>query len=77
MEKTLNRRTFNYWNGSSEKAIFSISTRDQFDWNKEEILQEQDDLFINIEADIVLMDIQLLDNTQYKNFMVTFIPDLV
>ncbi|SDG74860.1 Resolvase, N terminal domain [Planococcus glaciei] len=44
---------------------------------KEEILQEWNDLTKNIEADIVVLDMPLLDTTQYKDSMGTFIANLV
>ena len=75
--KTLNGRTINYRNGSSKKAISSISTRNRFDWNKEKILEEWNDLTKNIEADIVVLYMPLLNNKQYKDCMETFILDLV
>lgn len=57
--------------------IMYIHSLDRFGRNKEEILQEWNDLTKNIEADIVVMDMPLLDTTQYKDSMGTFIADLV
>lgn len=57
--------------------ILYIHSLDRFGRNKEEILQEWNDLTKNIEADIVVMDMPLLDTTQYKDSMGTFIADLV
>lgn len=57
--------------------ILYIYSLDRFGRNKEEILQEWNDLTKNIEADIVVLDMPLLDTTQYKDSMGTFIADLV
>lgn len=57
--------------------ILYIHSLDRFGRNKEEILQEWNDLTKNIEADIVVMDMPLLDTTQYKDSLGTFIADLV
>ena len=57
--------------------ILHIHSLDRFGRNKEEILQEWNDLTKNIEADIVVLDMPLLDTTQYKDSMGTFIADLV
>lgn len=57
--------------------VLYIHSLDRFGRNKEEILQEWNDLTKNIEADIVVLDMPLLDTTQYKDSMGTFIADLV
>ena len=57
--------------------ILYIHSLDRFGRNKEEILQEWNDLTKNIEVDIVVLDMPLLDTTQYKDSMGTFISDLV
>lgn len=57
--------------------ILYIHSLDRFGRNKEEILHEWNDLTKNIEADIVVLDMPLLDTTQYKDSMGTFIADLV
>ncbi|WP_203333725.1 recombinase family protein [Planococcus beigongshangi] len=57
--------------------ILYIHSLDRFGRNKEEILLEWNDLTKNIEADIVVLDMPLLDTTQYKDSMGTFIADLV
>jgi hypothetical protein len=44
---------------------------------KEEILNEWNDITKNIQADIVVLDMPLLDTTQYKDSLGTFIADLV
>ncbi len=48
-----------------------------FGRNKEEILQEWNDITKNIQADIVVLDMPLLDTTQFKDSLGTFIADLV
>ncbi|KSU47668.1 MULTISPECIES: recombinase family protein [Exiguobacterium] len=57
--------------------VLCIHSLDRFGRNKEEILQEWNDLTKNIEADIIVLDMPLLDTTQYKDSMGTFIADLV
>lgn len=57
--------------------ILYIHSLDRFGRNKDEILQEWNELTKVIEADIVVMDMPLLDTTQYKDSMGTFIADLV
>ncbi len=57
--------------------VLCIHSFDRFGRNKEEILQEWNDLTKNIEADIIVLDMPLLDTTQYKDSMGTFIADLV
>ncbi|OZS78246.1 DNA recombinase [Tetzosporium hominis] len=57
--------------------ILYIHSLDRFGRNKEEILLEWNDLTKNIEADIVVLDMPLLDTTQYKDSMGTFIAELV
>lgn len=57
--------------------ILYIHSLDRFGRNKQEILNEWNDLTKNIQADIVVMDMPLLDTTQYKDSLGTFIADLV
>lgn len=57
--------------------VLYIHSLDRFGRNKEEILNEWNDLTKNLEADIVVMDMPLLDTTQYKDSLGTFIADLV
>ncbi|KMY50031.1 recombinase family protein [Peribacillus loiseleuriae] len=54
-----------------------IHSLDRFGRNKEEILQEWNDITKNIQADIVVVDIPLLDTTQFKDGLGTFIAALV
>lgn len=57
--------------------VLYIHSLDRFGRNKEEILQEWNDITKNIQADIVVLDMPLLDTTQYKDSLGTFIADLV
>ena len=57
--------------------VLYIHSLDRFGRNKEEILQEWNDITKNIQADIVVMDMPLLDTTQFKESLGTFIADLV
>src|SRR5699024_3927025 len=50
---------------------------DRFGRNKDEILQERKIITKELQADIVVLDMPLLDTTQYKDSMGTFIADLV
>lgn len=54
-----------------------IHALDRFGRHKEDILQEWNDITKNIKADIVVLDMPLLDTTQYKDSLGTFIADLV
>ena len=57
--------------------VLYIHSLDRFGRNKEEILQEWNDITKNIQADIVVLDMPLLDTTQFKDNLGTFIADLV
>ena len=57
--------------------VLYIHSLDRFGRNKEEILNEWNDITKNIQADIVVMDMPLLDTTQFKDSLGTFIADLV
>ena len=57
--------------------VLYIHSLDRFDRYKEEILNEWNDITKNIQADIVVLDMPLLDTTQYKDSLGTFIADLV
>jgi DNA invertase Pin-like site-specific DNA recombinase len=57
--------------------VLYIHSLDRFGGNKEEILQEWNDITKNIQADIVVADMPLLDTTQFKDSLGTFIADLV
>lgn len=60
-----------------EGDILYIHSLDRFGRNKDEILNEWHDITKNIKADIVVLDMPLLDTTKYKDSMGTFISDLV
>ncbi|SFD61014.1 recombinase family protein [Bacillus sp. UNCCL81] len=57
--------------------ILYIHSLDRFGRNKEGILEEWNDITKTIQADIVVLDMPLLDTTQYKDSLGTFIADLV
>jgi DNA invertase Pin-like site-specific DNA recombinase len=57
--------------------VLYIHSLDRFGRNKDEILYEWNDITKNIQADIVVLDMPLLDTTQYKDSLGTFIADLV
>ncbi|NCT39910.1 recombinase family protein [Bacillus sp. EB93] len=57
--------------------VLYIHSLDRFGRNKKEILQEWNDITKNIQADIVVIDMPLLDTTQFKDSLGTFIADLV
>ena len=57
--------------------VLYIHSLDRFGRNKEKILEEWNDITKNIQADIVVLDMPLLDTTQYKDSLGTFIADLV
>lgn len=57
--------------------ILYIHSLDRFGRNKEEILHEWNDITKNLEADIVVLDMPLLDTTQFKDSLGTLIADLV
>ncbi|KAA6458923.1 MULTISPECIES: recombinase family protein [Bacillus cereus group] len=57
--------------------ILYIHSLDCFGRNKEAILQEWKDITQNIQAHIVVLDMPLLDTTQYKDSLGTLITDLV
>jgi DNA invertase Pin-like site-specific DNA recombinase len=57
--------------------ILYIHSLDRFGRNKEEILYEWNDITKDIQAEIVVLDMPLLDTTLYKDRLGTFIADLV
>lgn len=57
--------------------VLYIHSLDRFGRNKEEIVEEWNAITKELHADIVVMDMPLLDTTQYKDSMGTFIADLV
>ncbi|MFP3846631.1 recombinase family protein [Priestia filamentosa] len=76
--KNFNREQYQLMKRMMRKGdILYIHSLDRFGRNKEEILQEWNAITKEIEADIVVLDMPLLDTTQYKNSLGTFIADLV
>ncbi|MED2973218.1 recombinase family protein [Fictibacillus sp. B-59209] len=57
--------------------ILYIHSLDRFGRNKEDILNEWNDITKKIQADIIVLDMPLLDTTKYKDSLGTFIADLV
>lgn len=57
--------------------VLYIHSLDRFGRNKEKILEEWNDIIKHIQADIVVIDMPLLDTTQYKDSLGTLIADLV
>ncbi|MYL73066.1 recombinase family protein [Halobacillus litoralis] len=57
--------------------VLYIHSLDRFGRNKEEIVKEWNSIIKELRADIVVLDMPLLDTTQYKDSMGTFIADLV
>lgn len=60
-----------------EGDILYIHSLDRFGRNKEDILNEWHDITKNIKADIIVLDMPLLDTTKHKDSMGSFISDLV
>lgn len=57
--------------------ILFVHSLDRFGRNKEQIVEEWNAITKDLKADIVVLDMPLLDTTQYKDSMGTFIADLV
>lgn len=57
--------------------VLYIHSLDRFGRNKDDILSEWNTLTKELQTDIVVLDMPLLDTTQYKDSMGTFIADLV
>ncbi|MGE7924752.1 recombinase family protein [Viridibacillus arvi] len=60
-----------------QNDILYIHSLDRFGRNKEDILNEWNDIAKTIKADIVVLDMPLLDTTKHKDSLGTFISDLV
>ncbi|MFB5192017.1 recombinase family protein [Alicyclobacillus fastidiosus] len=76
--KDFNREQYQLMKRNLRKGdILYIHSLDRFGRNKEEILHEWEDITKNIGADIVVLDMPLLDTTKYQDSMGTFISDLV
>lgn len=60
-----------------EGDIVYIHSIDRLGRNKDMILDEWKDITKNIKADIIVLDMPLLDTTKYKDSLGTFVSDLV
>lgn len=76
--KDFNREHYHSMKNALRKGdILYIHSLDRFGRNKEEILNEWQDITKNIGSDIVVLDMPLLDTAKYKDSIGTFISDLV
>lgn len=57
--------------------LLYIKSIDRFGRNSKEIKREWEDITQNIKADIKVLDMPLLDTTQHKDTLGTFVSDLV
>ncbi|PED06065.1 recombinase family protein [Bacillus pseudomycoides] len=57
--------------------VLYIKSIDRFGRNKDEILKEWNEITKEIGADIVVLDMPLLDTRQYKDVLGSFVSDLV
>lgn len=60
-----------------EGDVLYLHSLDRFGRNKEQILEEWNELTKKRKVDIVVLDMPLLDTTQYRDSLGTFISDLV
>jgi DNA invertase Pin-like site-specific DNA recombinase len=60
-----------------EGDLLYIKSIDRFGRNSKEIKKEWEDITQNIKADIRVIDMPLLDTTQHKDILGTFVSDLV
>jgi DNA invertase Pin-like site-specific DNA recombinase len=60
-----------------EGDLLYIKSIDRFGRNSKEIKKEWEDITQNIKADIKVLDMPLLDTTQYKDQLGSFVSDLV
>lgn len=60
-----------------EGDLLYIKSIDRFGRNSKEIKKEWEDITQNIKADIKVLDMPLLDTTQHKDTLGTFVSDLV
>lgn len=61
----------------SPNSLLVILSIDRLGRNYKEILQEWQELTTDYKADIKVLDMPLLDTTQYKDLLGTFISDLI
>lgn len=57
--------------------LLYIKSIDRFGRNSKEIKKEWEDITQNIKADIIVIDMPLLNTTQYKDTLKTFVSELV
>lgn len=57
--------------------LLYIKSIDRFGRNSKEIKKEWEEITQNIKADIIVLDMPLLDTTQYKDTLGTFVSELV
>lgn len=60
-----------------EGDLIYIKSIDRFGRNSKEIKKEWEEITQNIKADIIVLDMPLLDTTQHKDTLGTFVSDLV
>ncbi len=76
--KDFNRIGYQYMKKSLEQGdLLVIKSLDRFGRNYEDIMSEWNDITKGIKADIRVLDMPLLDTTQHKDLLGTFISDLV
>ncbi|WAH39191.1 recombinase family protein [Alicyclobacillus dauci] len=76
--KDFNREQYQAMKHSLRRGdLLYIHSLDRFGRNKEDILNEWQDITKNIGADIVVLDMPLLDTTKYRDHLGSFISDLV
>jgi len=76
--KDFNREQYQLVKGQlREGDVLYIHSLDRFGRNKDEIQKEWAEITKEQKADIVVLDMPLLDTTKYKDRMGTFISDLV
>ena len=76
--KDFNRIGYQYMKKSLEPGdLLIVNSLDRFGRNYEEIMQEWNTITRAVKADIKVLDMPLLDTTQHKDLLGTFISDLV
>jgi len=76
--KDFNRIGYQYMKKSLEPGdLLIVNSLDRFGRNYEEIIHEWNTITRVIKADIKVLDMPLLDTTQHKDLLGTFISDLV
>ncbi|NLK36437.1 MAG: recombinase family protein [Gracilibacteraceae bacterium] len=76
--KDFDRIGYRYMKKSLEPGdLLIVNSLDRFGRNYEEIMQEWNTITRAVKADIKVLDMPLLDTTQHKDLLGTFISDLV